>query len=163
MKFTFFGKEDDLLQSMDGLWLSVTDAEEEGEWRDFYTEEMIKYKVPFTGTGPNGGERENCAIQISEDKWVDGVCNVNNFNNFCVCSHEKRPNLRLRGLCPDSAVDSLYIPRNNIDGQIQYVSSKGSVISYNDERQLWNLNKTGFDITGILISSKVSYILGKQN
>ena len=75
----------------------------------------------------------------------------------------KRPNLRLRGLCPGSAVDSLYIPRNNIAGQIEYVSSKGSVVSYDEERQLWNVNKTGSDITRSSISSKVSYILGKTN
>ena len=162
MKINFFGK-DDSLQALDGLWLSVSDAEEEGTWKDFYTGETIKYIGPFTGTGPNGGKIENCAIQISEDKWVDGVCNANRYNNFCACSHVKRPHLRLRGLCPDSAVDSLYIPRNNIAGQIQYVSSKGSVISYDDENRLWRLNKTGFEITGSSISSKVSYILGKHD
>ena len=163
MKINFFGKEDDSLQSMDGLWLSVSDAEEEGTWKDFYTGETIEYTGPFTGTGPNGGKIENCAIQISEDKWVDGVCNAKRYNNFCACSHVKRPHLRMRGLCLDSAVDSLYIPRNNIAGQIQYMSSKGSVISYDDEKRLWSLNKTGFDITGSSISSKVSYILGKHN
>ena len=126
-------------------------------------DQRVLHPGPFTGSRPNGGEIENCAEQVFEDKWVDTVFNVKQYNNFSACSHEKRPNLRLRGLCPDSAVDSLYIPRNNIVGQIEYVSSKGSVVSYDGERQLWNVNKTGSDITRSSISSKVSYILGKTN
>ena len=45
MKLNFFGKEDDSLQSMDGLWLSVSDAEEEGTWKDFYKGEKIEHPV----------------------------------------------------------------------------------------------------------------------
>ena len=163
VKLNFFGKKDDMLQSLEGLWMSVTDAKEEGKWRDFYTGEMMNFAGPFSGTGPNGGRRENCVIQVSEETWVDYFCEVKQYNNFCICSRTKRPYLRLRGLCPDSAVDSLFIPRNNDAGQIEYVSIKGSIISYNEERRLWSFSKTGLDITGHSTTSKTSYVLGKHN
>ena len=163
MNLNFFGKKDSNLQALGGLWMSVSDTKEEGIWRDFYTGEPITYTGPFTGRGPNGGKVENCAIQVSKDNWVDSFCDIKQFNNFCVCSHEKRPFLRLRGLCPDSAVDWLYIPKNNKVGQIQYVSSQGSFISYDKEKRVWSFNKTGFDTTGLSTSSKVSFLLGKHN
>ena len=37
MRLNFFEKEDHTLQALDGLWLSLSDEEKEGEWRDFYT------------------------------------------------------------------------------------------------------------------------------
>ena len=39
-----------------GYWLSLTDRVEEGVWRDWYTGQQANYSLPFTGSGPNGGE-----------------------------------------------------------------------------------------------------------
>ena len=66
-----YGKVENTLES---LWLSVTDEDKEGEWKDFYSGEPMKHKGPFTGTGPNGGERENCAVQVSDNIWIDWLC-----------------------------------------------------------------------------------------
>ena len=42
------------LNTMD-LWLPVSDRRREGEWRDFYTGNVIQnYTHPWTGSGPNG-------------------------------------------------------------------------------------------------------------
>ena len=30
-----------------GLWLSVTDEEKEGTWKDFYTKKAVEYELPF--------------------------------------------------------------------------------------------------------------------
>ena len=37
VRLNFFDKENPMLQSLDGLWLSLSDEENEGEWIDFYT------------------------------------------------------------------------------------------------------------------------------
>ena len=39
--------------------------------------------------------------------------------------------------------------------QLEYVSDKGSVISYDDEERRWSLQKTNWKIRGHATSSKV--------
>ena len=48
--------------------LSVSDAEEEGKWKDFYTGELMQHKGPFRG--PAESESENYAHQLSEGNWT---------------------------------------------------------------------------------------------
>ena len=50
------------------LWLPVTDEEEEGVWKDYNTHKVMGFTGPFTGTGPNGGDQQNCVQQATEDK-----------------------------------------------------------------------------------------------
>ena len=57
-----------------GFWISATDGAEEGVWRDAYTGERMLHDGPFTGGGPNGGEEESCALQVTEDYWHDWTC-----------------------------------------------------------------------------------------
>ena len=40
----------------------------------------MEHVGPFTGTGPNGGSKENCAVQSSASKWVDWTCSQTNGN-----------------------------------------------------------------------------------
>ena len=40
--------------------------------------QRMEHKGPFTGSGPNGGSKENCAVQSSASKWVDWTCARNN-------------------------------------------------------------------------------------
>ena len=162
MWLNYFSRREGALKLLDGVWLSISDIEKEGEWRDYYTGERIEYDGPFEGGHPDGGEKQKCVVQSSTDIWNDVDCYAKKWNNPCVCSHDRRPSLRLRGICPDSALDHLYIPRNHILGQLRYVSSMGSVISYTENKKVWILNKTGSDITGYSTSSKVSFSLGKH-
>ena len=30
----------------------------------------MEIEAPFTGTGPNGGEKENCANGVTDESWV---------------------------------------------------------------------------------------------
>ena len=56
--------------------------------------------------------------------------------------------MQLRGFCSDSAVDSLFIPRNSRNGQVTYVSNKGNTVSYDNEKLLWSFSKHGSEVTG---------------
>ena len=146
-----------------GLWLSVTDEDKEGDWKDFYSRELMKHKGPFTGAGPDGGDHENCALQVSHNSWVDTVCDVRHYSNFCACSHEKRPLLRLRGLCSSSSLETLYIPRSSVSDlrSLHYVGEKGAVVYYDEQQKQWSL--INHEVIGHSISSKGSYVLNMIN
>ena len=45
------------------LWLAITDGEEEGEWRDYYTGQEVSQEVIEAAVGGlDGGKTQNCGI-----------------------------------------------------------------------------------------------------
>ena len=57
-------------------WLSITDREVEGEWRDAYTGEVVEEGGWVEGE-PGGGEGEDCALLVVPwQGWVDWPCVV---------------------------------------------------------------------------------------
>ena len=45
------------------VWLAITDAEEEGEWRDYYSGQQVSQEVlEEAGGGLEGGRTQNCGI-----------------------------------------------------------------------------------------------------
>ena len=144
------------------IWLSVTDAEEEGVWRDFYTKEAMSHDPPFTGNVVN--KEENCAQQATSTSWIDWFCtDPDNVN--CVCAWKSRPILKLRGLCTSSSIDPFFLPMSlRADAtQFVYVGNKGSRISYDESQKGWLLEIANVE-TGAKSSSKLgSYLLGRHN
>ena len=149
-------------------WVSLTDNEEEGVWRDWYNDQPAKYQLPFTGTGPNGGLTENCARIETQDKWIDSACSI--FTGWCICSNSPRPLVVLRGLCPHSYIDSLYLLRN-IRGEkykaIVFVSTVNTQIKYTGNNN-WSLTRiytdgaNSYNVSGRAKASQVSFVLGKN-
>ena len=151
----------------DGFWLSITDEEEEGVWRDNYTKEVLQYEGPFVGGRPNGGTRENCATQISSTTWIDWLCEERFDKVFCVCSNYERHILKLRGLCQYSNIDSLYLPWNTRKDvrKLEYIGSSGTIIFFRENQRKWALEVPGsFDekTQGTSTSPFVSFALGKH-
>jgi hypothetical protein len=144
------------------LWLAISDEAEEGVWRDHYTGEVMRHPGPFTGSGPNGGARENCAVQISATSWVDWFCDATFVK--CTCSRTVRPYLRLRGLCPQSALDSLFLPRNRREDmrKLVYVSNLETQIEYNETQSKWILTMSKETAIGSSEASLPSFGLGKH-
>jgi hypothetical protein len=152
--------------------LPVTDAEEEGVWRDFYTNDTMEHTLPWTGSGPNGGEKENCALTVSENQWRDAICD---FEAACTCSHVQRPYLRLRGLCSNSDINNLYLPINRKDDmrKLMFVGATNSEIEYSEQELRWKMTTVGEDtgLSGEMKKDTVafsdshfsSYVLGKHN
>ena len=94
------------LNTMD-LWLPVSDRRREGEWRDFYTENVIQnYTHPWTGSGPNGGKDENCAYLTDDNGWGDSACSYNGL--ACMCNQDPQIYLELKGIPPSTMIDRYY-------------------------------------------------------
>ena len=90
------------------LWLPITDKQTEGVWRDFYDMPMQNYSHPWMGLQPDGGVGQNCARMVDEDTWSDSDCDWP--KSGCMCSYKATTLLKLRGLCPISAVEVFYKP-----------------------------------------------------
>ena len=146
-----------------GFWLPIKDEENEGTWMDFYTKQEIGFLAPFGENGAGGGKKENCASQLSDASWDDKLCSSK--DRGCVCKAETRPYLTLRGLCSNTDIDSLYLPRNSkVENMgVIFIGIKGTQIKYSLERDLWELTVAGSNITGTSDASQTSYILGKAN
>ena len=148
------------------IWLSVTDEEEESVWKDFFNDEVMTHKGPFTGEGPNGGGQENCAVQVSENYWVDWYCVSPSDPSTCICDQKERTYLKLRGLCSKSGIDFLYLPSNNADDitKLVYWSSDKSTISYDQSQKIWFLktNSITSSVSASTEASHISYALGKH-
>ena len=149
------------------IWLSVTDEDLEGVWKDYYSDEVMTHKGPFTGEGPNGGRQENCAVQVSENYWVDWYCDSPSDPSGCICEQKERTYLRLRGLCSKSNIDFLYLPSNNKKdlAKLVYTSSDKNTIEYDQSQKIWFL-KTNSNISPVSASteaSHISYALGKHS
>ena len=71
--------------------------------------------------------------------------------------------LQLRGLCPDSYIDQLYVPRNKPRGnKLQLIGFKNSIIEHAGVNVGWKLKVNGFlqNTTAITESPLESYVLG---
>ena len=161
--------------------MSITDAGEEGIWRDVETGEQLDYQIPWANFGkykePSGGVIKNVAY----GKWT---LNKNTFeifsdngtsdSPFVACEHPVRPYLRLRGLCEDSALDSLYLPlvvqdtppieypwNQFTDISTIYVGESGGLIFYNQISWEWEIvKKYGWHKT-FTIDSNIQNVIGK--
>ena len=153
-----------------GIWLPITDASEEGIWIDYYTGEVVQHKGAFTGNGPNGGLEENCALQVTDQFWHDWTCNdpwppVRAWRG-CLCSRQPRPYLILRGLCPHSSIDTLFLPRNSRKDvtKLTFVSNRDSKIEYDSTSKQWTLSMQDSELNtfGSSEASLDSFVLGKH-
>ena len=144
------------------IWLSIDDLEEEGVWKDYYNGKISNFKLPFTGTGPNGGDKENCVLQPTATSWVDWFCS--DPEGSCVCLRTARPLVRLRGLCPGSLVNSLYLLMNvrGDPSKAFYVGNEDSTIDYDHANMQWVTSKTHGATVAVNQSPESSYVLGKH-
>ena len=149
------------------IWISVTDEENEGVWKDYFNDEVMTHKGPFTGEGPNGGSQENCASQVSENHWVDWYCVSPSAPSACICDQNGRRYLRLRGLCSKSKIDFLYIPVNNKENisKLVFRSSEKNTVEYDPTQKIWSLetNSITSSVSASTEASHISYALGKHS
>ena len=160
LKITLYNKGLNTLE----LWLPVDDRRAEGEWRDAYTEGVMQnYTIPWAGSGPDGGRRQNCAYLVDGDRWGDTKCD--SISRACMCTHKPSSYLEFQGLCQESAIDAVYKLSSDLTDS-RKLKLQGLVrtsISYDDEEGIWILNARDSNMTGISRASHASFTLGKHN
>ena len=146
------------------IWLAIEDRETEDVWKDFYTGLVVQnYTYPWTGSKPDGGKAQNCARLLTENDWGDKRCDWPNF--ACMCSHKSETYLRLRGLCPSSAIDVQYKSMNKRT-DIRELKLQGlthTSIEFVRDKKMWRLDVIGLNVTATSKASFASFTLGKHN
>ena len=147
------------------LYISATDKKKEGDWRDFYTGELLEdYAKPWSpGHDAVRGDQSNCLAfatdQAVNNSWFEHIC-VANYG--CPCQYEQEPILNLRGLCEHNWVDTRYKPTQLTPKAIILQGNMHTKIEYNDSSSLWILTDARYKLTAVSRASKASYVLGKH-
>ena len=149
------------------LWVAINDNNVEGEWRDYYTDEVMNHTEAWgkPNAAPNGQTRENCASLVKgidrNPVLDDTPCDT---KHFCMCMRKPQSYLKLRGLCNNSAIETFYWPRND-PTEIKKLKLSGfqSDIDYNALFGMWSLSYMAQNITGMSKASLSSFTLGKHN
>ena len=147
------------------LWIGINDNQVEGEWRDYYTHQVMNHTEAWAAWAPNGQRRENCAhfVKGSDGNPIveDGGCDE---KHFCMCKRQPHFYLKFRGLCNNSAIETYYWPRNDLT-QIWKLKLIGlrSEIEHDAQSGLWRLSVVGHNVTAISKTSLSSFTLGRHN
>ena len=146
------------------LWLPVQDGKTEGEWRDFYTDKAIEnYSPPWVGSGPDGGNAQNCAYLINGETWGDRSCE----SPTCACMCEQNPRIYLefKGLCRGSLIDVYYKPTSDLSDfrKLRLQGMNHGSIKYDKDEKIWLIAMADSNVTGISRASHASFTLGKHN
>ena len=149
------------------IWLPITDIETEGVWKDFYDDKAVEnYTLPWIGSRPNGGRVQNCARVMDKEYWGDDYCVMDGESHgppkySCLCSNEKPPILKLRGLCPQSVLNMHYQPMNDWH-DIRKLTFQGIYVTIAYDGT-WKLKATKYNLTGFSKAPHASFALGKHN
>ena len=73
--------------------------------------------------------------------------------------------MKLRGLCPNSAIDVFFKPMNDWADfrKLKLQGLTKSSITFNEDRKMWNLNVLASNVSATSKGSHASFTLGKQN
>ena len=82
----------------------------------------------------------------------------------CVCLREEQIYLTMRGLCPETNIDTYWVPRNDRQSRLQYLGITSSRIRFDYQESEWRLIVAGKEenTTGIYKASFKSLLLGKE-
>ena len=143
---------------------------QEGIWRDYYTGlRLSNWTKPYylSKKDESRGDTYNCMTSRQNYpwnvSWMEWECE--SYHKACPCQFHVQPVLRLRGLCEDSVINSIFtlkqLPQDP-DNMI-ILGSTTTRIMFNKKRNQWKLTDAKSDVTAISQSNRVSYLLGKHN
>ena len=138
------------------FWVPVSDEEEEGRWKNYYTKEIMKEGTDRT----DGGPLENCALlALAWKGWNDWTCEVKTDSPIqCACEHPKQIYLRMRGRCKSSYIDEYYVPGNKPNhGATVYNGFRSTVIERSIEESVWKLKINEMAVANTTAESRASY------
>ena len=134
-------------------------------WRDFHDKsQMLNFTPPWIGSRPDGGRDQNCVRLADEKSWGDSQCHWP--EHGCMCSYNSSAYLKLKGLCPGSAIDVFYntlYDWTDIREVMLQGLNKGTSITYDKSMKVWNLSAVFSTLHGTSKAPPSSFTLGRQN
>ena len=135
----------------------------EGNFIDHYTEVSMPSDLWVAGE-PNGGRTEKCTawpgINPNGNLW-DVTC-VWTIKLQCLCQFIQSPILRIRGLCKDSKIDTLYTLKR-LDGRTVFMGLTGTIIKFLPTTSEWRLYVSMENTIGWTSAEETSFILGRHD
>ena len=161
------------LKDLPWLWLSATDGQKEGVWRDYYTGKQLQdYAKPWhPGHDARNGDTYNCLSMYTDtpddEAWGESTCqNTESSRMGCPCHYNLQPILLLRGLCggKDSKLDKQFTPKQpaGTPNDMILMGDVSTRIQYNENSSQWVMTDSRSKLTAVSRASKVSYVLGKH-
>ena len=136
----------------------------EGHFINFFSGKKVNASIGFTGTDLTDPTR-NCAIMVPMwNGWSTWQCKVPPAHPIsCACQHPGQMYLQLRGLCPDSAIDRFYVPKNKKrSGAVLLLGLHTTTIEYDTENMIWKLVEHSQNVTATADAPLASYMLGSH-
>ena len=161
------------IKDLPWLWIGSKDETEEGVWTDHYDPKSMMetgWSWPWQKSGNDTiyDETYNCMAwwtSLPDDKcWTEWECRCRSSNNGCPCQYQQQPILRLRGVCRQNSLDTLYTPKQLPDtpNQLLLLGQLHTSIQYNDSSSQWTLTDAESSVKAVSRASWVSYTLGKH-
>ena len=153
--------------TLGGYWVSLTDYLEEGVWRDYITNETMQHDGSF-GVEASNIPWAHFIWETARGEWFENYGAAPGFGMVCICDHKEVPHLQLRGICPSSKIGSTYTPQNDRQdsSNLQYLSSQGTVLQYDENKNVWlmfQFDGSFLQIIGHSEASEGTFLLGKHN
>ena len=146
------------------VWLSM--SRENGLWVDSYTKEEIVDPKWNPGYPVNDSSRA-CAIDgIMSPGYANWPCLQTGAYGgwYCTCQFPEPPFLALRGLCPDSHLDRIFMPYNSPhDAETTYYGNRVTVARYMKDANEWTMEALLYNTSATSKEISKRFMLGKQN
>ena len=144
------------------VWSPYSDEDQEGVWKDFYSDIIMLEPDLFLQGEPNGKTIENClSLSFKLNGWNDVPCANKRSLYNCVCSFMEVPILKLRGLCPDSNIDAFYTLYQ--EENLAFYGLQQTTIHYDEQGDCWKAKVVTLPTVAMIRAEKGhSMIFGKH-
>ena len=146
------------------VWLSM--SKENGLWVDSYTKEEIVDPNWKPGYPVNDSSKACAFNAVRSPGYVNWPCLQTGAYGgwYCTCQFPEPPFLALRGLCPDSHLDRIFMPYNSPhDAETTYYGNRVTVARYLKDANEWTMEALLYNTTATSKEISKRFMLGKQN
>ena len=124
-------------------WLRFTDEDDQDQWRDVLTGHTHNFSlIPWRlASEPTGREAENCTGLNADSETEHWAFDVDCDQKMTPTCQDLGGELRLRGMCEDSVVDSLYSLQTEVAGGRRLMRSSSGLwrIEWQRHSKLWSI------------------------
>ena len=135
----------------------------EGHWTNYFNGDEVNTSIAIANGKLYGDPTRNCGAFIPAwGGWVDWICQIPRAHFIsCACQHPGQMYLQLRGLCSDSNIDRVFIPKNKKkSGAVQLLGLDTTLIEYDKMDMAWKLTEHSQNTIAVTDASLASFALG---